>query len=230
MLKESSYPFPQDIVEKTDIELGHFAKIKEFSSNPDYIVKDLGPKTLDVFKEDIGHEENLLKNSKSGIYELIPKHMLVYGTDDALMEKGFIVMEKVTGKDIETIQKFTPEMVSQLESLVATSLKFYEETKLDKNQFFPDIWKSARELNNIMYGKTKSDEQDRMYLVDTYPLMRATYSPERHFDMLKCALAEFSKRHQVEFSSEFRSTLLPYGTIAFEPYVNRAYTVEDAQV
>lgn len=239
MTYEATYPFPQDLHENREIERGAFATIREFSSNPDVIVKELPPQ-IDIdsghvltgdagfkkFREVVAKYDSLIKYSKTDIAKYIPKSMLVFGSNDQEKDKGFIVAEKVTGKDIGKIDTISTDNIIELESLIITSLDLFEESS-NSLRYFPDLTRptsSSYELLNIMVGTTKNNPKEQIYLIDTYPLIYAGNSKSSEFDHLKRALENFSRKFGVEFSPELRQRLIAYGKTAFEPYMHKAYT------
>jgi len=95
----------------------------------------------------------------------------------------------------------------------------------------PDLFKEEDDncqLSNIMTGRTKSDPQIHVRFIDTNPLLYVPNEKSWEFDVLKRALENFSKYHNIGFSKELRQRLVKYGKTAFEPARVREYTLENA--
>lgn len=244
MPERGSYPFTPDIQDKTDVKEGAFAIVKEFANNPDWIVKEFDQvldedfkvwlymqernptatapdMTFERFQNEVLRHKRIL-DADTHLTPFIPESSLVYGTDSVGKEKGFIVMRKVTGEDLENVAVLDSEQQAQLESLINACFDFYEENrKLSAHGettfgYFLDIIQSPLRdddtycLHNIMYGTLpgESEEQKRMLLVDSYPLY-GVYGGDKDnfFELLSDALDTFEHEHGIRFSESLRERI-----------------------
>lgn len=243
MKSQDTYPFPVDIKDSEGASKGVFSKIKEFESNPDYIVKELDvvndslrlqkvlnhetdeyedhPMTFERFKKEVGETEKILTSSKTKINSFIPKRMLVYGTGESGKERGFIVMERVKGVNIFDAETLSKEDVNELEKLVLTSLDFYFDEQVSSNRkLIPDLVTgnyNDPQLSNIMIGRTKSNSKKKVWFVDTYPLRRPMMTIDPYFDQLKRALEKLSQKKEIQYSEKLVRRLNSFGDTEFKP-------------
>lgn len=236
----SSYPFTPDIQDKPNVTEGAFALIKEFTNNPKWIVKEFDQvfddeyrlwlqmqernpatptpdMTYERFKQEILRHKRII-DTDTHLKPFMPESHLVYGTDSTGKEKGFIVMEKVTGNDLEKIDTSSPEQQLQLESLINACFDFYEDNRGPSRSgdttfgYFPDIIQSplrkddTYRLHNIMYGTLPQEDPSnkRMLLVDSYPLYGVYGDDNKLFERMNSALDTFERENNIQFSSDLR--------------------------
>lgn len=184
----SEKPF-KPLEEFTEGSPGGFALIKQARENPDILVKDIqilaGEKEglfsghgaflkdydFATFKREVVEPIRFLQSR--GFDKFIPKTEFVWAKDDDGKEKGFLLMKKVKGKEVEDLEEMSPEIARELDIFLSNYFKVESETlMLGGDIISPDIWDFAEgglSLNNIIVGKTSGDKEEHVYLVDLYP-------------------------------------------------------------
>ncbi len=244
--KQDLYPFKENPTKLTEGKEGAFATVGEFANNKKWIVKEydrvnddayqeyatfvllmnefkkkvnipMPPMTYERFCKEVVKNSSLLKNTKTDLSTFIPEYLVLYGQDNIGEQKGFILMQRVNGKEIEDLdpnESESIEIAAQLDRLVCAALDFYEETKSRSDRdsdtcsgFLPDIVASPiheteyvpseQTFKNIMFGTLAetTNTNNKLFLVDTYPLMPVSDDQSVLFDCLKDSIANLEKKY-----------------------------------
>jgi hypothetical protein len=169
------------IEEKFDNSKGFYTRIFSSVSDRSILIKELtrlrpikglvenyNKKT---FYEDVLSTHNLLLSQQYGLSKFIPSTQLVWGKNAEGIERGFILMKRVSGKEIWNIYDIERPIAKQLDELISKSLEMGREN-LDMNlgvRKIPDILDGFGFIN-IVVGKTDPNGPTRPYFIDTYPI------------------------------------------------------------
>jgi hypothetical protein len=154
--------------EKFETSAGGWSEIHHVENNPDYISKrirfdfDSGYMTLEKRKKELEQTIDLVKKYMS---DFVPNFHLVYSHGDENKETPYIFMEKVEPEQVLE-EKDIQNAINQLDEFFTRLSKIYQETYQHGHGTVLDFWR----LTNYVYGKTKNDENPRLYFVDLYPV------------------------------------------------------------
>lgn len=185
----SEKPF-KPLEEFTEGSPGGFALIKQAKENPDVLVKDIAILSDDneennqsgsvflehydfeTFKREIVDPIKFLQ--ERGFNKFIPEVQPVWGKDENGEEKGFLVMKRVRGIDIEDLEKISLRIANELDIFISKSFEIESESLMSGEDIIsPDILattESGPSLANIMIGKVSGDKEEHVYLIDLYPM------------------------------------------------------------
>lgn len=175
----SEKPF-QPLERFTEGSRGAFANIEQAKKNPDLLIKeivwlaeDLKPDyTFEEFEQEVVLPFRALQ--EQGFGKFIPEALPVWGKDDVGRERGYMVMKKVRGADIQYVEKLDFRLAKELDDLVAKSLDAVTNALRSGQEIIsPDIAESnvssGNDLRNLMVGTVGGDEEKHVWLVDVYP-------------------------------------------------------------
>lgn len=186
----SEKPFKQ-LEEFTEGKIGGFALIKQAKENPDVLVKEIlivdnkkkdkfnahftENYDFDTFKSEVVDPIKFLQIR--GFNRFIPKTEFIWGKDEDGKEKGFLLMKKVKGKEIEDLEEISPRIARELDIFLSEYFAIQSETMMSGGDIIvPDIPRFTQKkgilLVNLMVGKVAGDKEDHVYLVDLYPTKR----------------------------------------------------------
>src|SRR3989338_4348338 len=184
----SEKPF-KPLEEFTEGKIGGFALIKQAKDNHDILVKDIAilrpdAETSDsssvflehydfnTFKREIVDPIKFLQ--KNGFEKFIPETQPVWGKDENGEEKGFLLMKRVRGIDIEDLEKMSLRIANELDIFLSKYFEVESEAIVSGgNIISPDIidlTEGGSSLINIMIGKVYGDKEEHVYLIDLYPM------------------------------------------------------------
>ncbi len=192
-------------------ELGEASQKVEGITLQDYLAGRVSPpKTGFEWARSVKAHIDKINASQSGLKQFIPRNELIYGHDPSGKKRCFIIMEKVLGMDFRDIEVPTEEQLKEMGRLINESLNFYYESKelsaksgsgILWEAYFPDIlqtyYTGEASFRNIKAGRTRRDKEERLYIVDNYPLLRV-YGNRQEVGMLyalKSALKSFDNYH-----------------------------------
>lgn len=166
---------------------GRFAFIHEILAHPDLIHKNpewlekqynVLVKVFDKPRAQEIYEYSSVQKSlemdtqflESTIPEFLPKYAIVEAGQNAVNSKTYMLMEKIYPNALskENIQSF----YRQLDTLLSKSLGAFITPGFDKEWqrgFLPDF-----KPDNVSFGKAASDTDDKLYLIDLFPVLKRT--------------------------------------------------------
>ena len=175
--------------EFTEGKIGGFALIKQAKENPDVLVKDIAilrpdvensksgsvfleTYDFDTFKREIVDPIKFLQ--EHGFEKFIPALEPVWAKDEDGEEKGFLIMKRVRGVDIEDLEKMSPRIAKEFDIFLSKHFEIESEAfKSGGDIISPDILgltETGPMLSNLMVGKVSGDKEEHVYLVDLYPM------------------------------------------------------------
>ncbi|MBI2601252.1 hypothetical protein HYW42_04845 [Candidatus Daviesbacteria bacterium] len=177
MINERYLPFRQ-LGPLTDAPVGFFVTVRQpLEAHPKVVVKELNQLMLwprepnlqpnyryEEFIEEVVGPMSYFTGPECPFSVYVPPTMCVWGRNEEGKERGFIVMRKVIGQGIESIEAISLEVAESLDKLLALSAS--------DPPVVIDIAKmnsTPAHFHNIVVGKIGS-EPDQPYYVDSYPL------------------------------------------------------------
>lgn len=185
----SEKPF-KSLEEFTEGSPGGFALIKQAKENPDVLVKEIlivadGENNrfdtffienydFDAFKREVVDPIKFLQ--ERGFKKFIPEVQPVWGKNEDGKERGFLLMKKVKGKEIEDLEEISPRIAKELDIFISEYFAIQSETIMSGGDIIvPDISRFTEKgilLVDLIVGKVTGDKEDHVYLVDLYPTKR----------------------------------------------------------
>lgn len=227
----TNYPFKRGLEDKVSVTLGVFSDIKEFKDDDRWIVKEYAYVTgsdmtewvkkrktdpnnaaeppemnVQIFTDGVKRSDELIEKFGQGLKRFIPEHQLIFGTNDKGEKRGFLVMKKVNGEDLEKMKAVPDELVGQLEEIIKASVEFYENSFAEpiSRGYFPDLMPIQADDNarfgNLMWGELELKQG--LYLIDTYPLRRYG-DPKSLAVIMEVMMQIFELEKGVKFSDGF---------------------------
>ncbi len=171
-----------DLVPSQTYINGYSTSIFETPSDPSVLVKEVNSLRMSnvripdydkkLFIEEVGGALEILSDPSNGLAYSIPDTSLQWGRSHPYLtqERGFIVMKKVEGQEIQKIHVLDSHLASRLDCLLSSVLLFgmnnLNERKRERT--IPDIIASTGFIN-IVIGTTDEDDETKPYIIDTYP-------------------------------------------------------------
>lgn len=157
---ENLRPYLEGETRKFNANPAYADTIKNVANKPGWIAKEINRpvyKKREKFEERLKHLENNFK-------DFLPEHNMAYGGRSAENSTLYMFMEEVKSRftDRESEQKF----IYDLQNLICKVLEVYIEgynSETKKGPFF-DLQPA-----NIKFGKTVSNEEEKLYIIDLYP-------------------------------------------------------------
>ena len=187
--QENKEPFKEALMPMPEFS----PAIKSLQSRPDKLIRHW---LIDAYDKDILDkkvakkilEKNVLE-FKEGIRDIrelserygiaLPAFEFVIGERSEDKINIFTVIDKIYGKSLVSIEKFSPEAKDELDKFYSSMAQYYFDKYKRGGSYFWDFKNSQ-----FVYGHKKGEKEDKVYMVDIEPRSDKHGEQDNSFDIL----------------------------------------------
>lgn len=192
-------------LQKAEYRNGNYAHVYESVQNPNILVKEIHS----VLLSDVGRISDFdyglegfqfgivsvvqeLIDPQHGLGEFVPPLNFVWGLNQQNQQRGFIVMPRVHGHDVEDLDFIDPSVSAQLANLLAACLRVY---KASNREITPDVLGIDGKIRNIKIGSLAGQTDIKPYLIDVYPAVSLS-QPKHNWE---AAIERLAQKYNYDF-------------------------------
>lgn len=174
-------------------------RIAELKNRPDKIIKKY-PFHL-TSREEWKKDKDFVKDycEKYGIR--VPNYDVIFAKDEEGEAVGFVMMDKIEGEDLDSIENLPKEAREELDKLYAGLTDSYVDAFQSNGYYLHDI-----DLGGFVYGRKHGEKEDNFYYVDPEPSKMKFEGITDFLDGVVVLIADYVKDLEAKFKPPARLT------------------------